>query len=204
MRISNTIALAAATLAVAAVPATALASSASDHSDAQKQCAAELKAMGKATFDKTFGTNRNEKNAFGKCVSHRQKQDSSDMSTATKNAAQTCKTQENDPNFAAQHSGKTFAQFYGKNKNDKNAFGKCVSMTAQADAAATETAQVKAEEKAAKSCRAAQEKDPKAFKAKWGQNHNDANAFGKCVETTAKSSGSSSGSGGIGTGAGGY
>lgn len=202
MRISTRIAVGAATLAVAAVPTTALASNTSDHSDAQKQCRAELKAMGKTTFDKSFGTDRNDKNAFGNCVSHRQKQDTADVSKATKNAAQTCKTQENDPNFAAQHSGKTFAQFYGTNKNDKNAFGKCVSMIAQAAAAGTETAQVKAEENAAKSCRAAQEKDPKAFKTKWGTNHNGANAFGKCVASTAKSS--SSGSGGNGTGVGGY
>src|SRR5947209_7497495 len=113
MKISNTIALAAATLAVGAVPATALASSASDHSDAQKQCRAELKAMGKTTFGKTYGTNKNDKNAFGKCVSHREKQNSADVSKATKNAAQTCKAQKSDPNFAAQHSGKTFSQFYG-------------------------------------------------------------------------------------------
>jgi hypothetical protein len=134
------------------------------------------------------------------CVSHRQKQDSADVSSATKNAAQTCKAQENDPNFAAQHSGKTFAQFYGTNKNDKNAFGKCVSMTAQAAAATTEGAQVKAEENAAKTCRAAEKKDPKGFKTKWGSNHNGANAFGKCVASTAKGSGS----GGNGTGTGGY
>jgi hypothetical protein len=199
MRISNTIALAAATLAVVAVPTTALASNTPDHSDAQKQCRAELKAMGKTTFDKTYGT---DKSAFGKCVSHRQEQDTADVSKATKNAAQTCKAQENDPNFAAKNGGKTFAQFYGTNKNGKNAFGKCVSMTAQAAAAKTEASQVKAEENAAKTCRAAQQKDAKAFKTKWGTNHNGANAFGKCVSTTAKGSGSSSG--GIGTGAGGY
>ena len=31
----------------------------------------------------------------------------------------------------ATHDGKTFEQFYGKNKNGKNAYGKCVSTKAK-------------------------------------------------------------------------
>ncbi len=34
--------------------------------------------------------------------------------------------------FAALHSGKSFADFYGTNGNKKNAFGKCVSKLAKA------------------------------------------------------------------------
>jgi hypothetical protein len=211
MKITKTIALAAATMAVAAVPATALASSASDHSQAQKQCRSEQKSMGKATFDKTFGTSSNDKSAFGKCVSHNQKQDSSDESTAQKNAAKTCKAQQNDPKFADSHGGKTFDQFYGTNKNGKNAFGKCVSQTAKAAASKMEAKQVKAEENAAKTCKT-QASDPKfaanhggqTFAQFYGKNKNDKNAFGKCVSQNAKANGSNSGSGGNGSAPGGY
>jgi len=34
--------------------------------------------------------------------------------------------------FAAAHGGKSFTDFYGTNKNKKNAFGKCVSGKAKA------------------------------------------------------------------------
>jgi len=49
-----------------------------------------------------------------------------------KNAAkQQCKAERADPGFAAAHQGKTFEQFYGTNKNGKNAHGKCVSNKAK-------------------------------------------------------------------------
>jgi hypothetical protein len=38
-----------------------------------------------------------------------------------------CAAERSDPGFAAGHDGKTFDEFYGTNKNLKNAFGKCVS-----------------------------------------------------------------------------
>jgi hypothetical protein len=44
-----------------------------------------------------------------------------------KNAAKACAAERSDPGFAASHDGETFEQFYGTNKNGKNAFGKCVS-----------------------------------------------------------------------------
>lgn len=183
MRISTRIAVGAATLAVAAVPTTALASNTSDHSDAQKQCRAELKAMGKTTFDKSFGTDRNDKNAFGNCVSHRQKQDTADVSKATKNAAQTCKTQENDPNFAAQHSGKTFAQFYGTGKNGHDAFARCVSTIARANRQAEQQGRLNP----ARTCRALRTQlTSSVFDQTYGKNASDRNAFGKCVSQTAK------------------
>jgi hypothetical protein len=87
--------------------------------NAAKECQAE-KAKGK--------------NAFGKCVSAKAREqkaadDSEDAQEVQefKNAAKQCQAESADPNFASTHDGKTFEQFYGTNKNGRNAFGKCVS-----------------------------------------------------------------------------
>ena len=46
-------------------------------------------------------------------------------------AAQQCRIEQNDPNFAATHDGKTFEQFYGTG-NLKNAYSRCLSIKAKA------------------------------------------------------------------------
>jgi hypothetical protein len=110
-------------LAMMVTPASAMAGTAK--SDAQKQCRAERTAMGTQTFRDTYGTNKNKKNAFGKCVSHRTKQNEATEKTAKKNAAKDCKAER-----AADPAA--FQAKYGKNGNKKNAFGKCVSQNAKA------------------------------------------------------------------------
>src|SRR6266542_3688389 len=55
------------------------------------------------------------------------------------NPAQQCRAEQADAAFAAGHGGKTFAQFYGTNGNQQNAFGKCVSTKAQAQSTNTST-----------------------------------------------------------------
>jgi hypothetical protein len=149
----------------------------SPENSASAACKAERKAMGEATFKATYGTNRNKSNAFGKCVSKRTRSEQANAS----NAAKQCKAERADPNFAANHGGKTFAQFYGANKNGENAYGKCVS----AKAKAASEAQTRANVNAAKKCKADRKADPAAFAAKWGTRRN---AFGKCVSATAKAS----------------
>lgn len=153
--------------------------------------------MGDAAFAQTYGTNKNRRNAFGKCVSHRAAQDTTDQRTAQQNAPQTCRAEQADPNFAANHNGESFDQYYGTNGN--NAFGMCVSGLARSQAGQSETDQVNAEDNAAKQCRAEEHADPSAFKDKYGTNPNKSNAFGKCVSSKAKaqenSGGSDSGSG---------
>lgn len=131
--------------------------------------------MGATLFKTTYGTNKNGSNAHGKCVSKRTRSESANQS----NAAKDCKAEQADPNFAANHGGKTFEQFYGTNKNGNNAYGKCVSSKAKAETAADTKANVNA----AKSCKAARKADAAAFAAKWGTKRN---AFGKCVSATAK------------------
>jgi hypothetical protein len=107
---------------------------------AAKQCKAERSdpnfaaAHDGKTFQQFYGTNANGKNAYGKCVSAkaREQKDAADAEdkqdvAAFKNAAKECAAERSDPNFAAGHDGKTFEEFYGTNKNKRNAFGKCVS-----------------------------------------------------------------------------
>lgn len=106
-------------------------------SDAFKNAAKECKAErddpafpeshdGKS-FTEFYGTNGNKKNAFGKCVSGKAKSKLRQDREDTVNAAQACKAEQQDPAFADSHDGKSFSEFYGTNKNGKNAYGKCVS-----------------------------------------------------------------------------
>ncbi len=128
--------------------------------------------LGKALFAKTYGKNANDKNAFGKCVSSTAKsQVGNEVS-----ASSSCKSQQSDSTFAVNHGGKTFQQYYGTNSDGSNAFGKCVSSTAQA----ASKAQGKAVVNAARSCQSEQKSDPAAFQKKYG-------TFGKCVSSKEKS-----------------
>ena len=177
----------AAVLAVAIVPAVASAAdpSPSDFKNAAKYCKA-LKAASGSSFASMFGT---KKNAYGKCVSSTAKKeaakDEKQEDTAKTNAAKECKAERDDAGFADAHGGKTFEQFYGTNKNGKNAYGKCVSTKAKqkkADADAKDKAKQKDLVNAAKQCKAAKKDDPDAFADAYGSKRN---AFGKCVSRTA-------------------
>jgi hypothetical protein len=104
----------------------------SAHTNAAKECKAERTADPVA-FANTYGTNGNKRNAFGKCVSKKAKAkeaaaDEQDQQEATefKNAAKECDS-ERDADSAA------FAEKYGTNENNRNAFGKCVSSKASED-----------------------------------------------------------------------
>jgi hypothetical protein len=172
------IAILSAFVAVAlAAAAAAQTTTPSPESSASAACKAERAAMGQATFKATYGTNSSKSNALGKCVSKRTRSEQANAS----NAAKQCKAERADANFAASHGGKTFAQFYGTNKNGENAYGKCVS----AKAKAASDAQTKADVNAARKCKADRKADPAAFATKWGTRRN---AFGKCVSATAKAS----------------
>jgi hypothetical protein len=172
-------------------------SSSSARSQAQKQCRQERTKMGEATFEKTYGTNKNGKNAFGKCVSHRTNQDQTAQQSAQTNAAKTCRSEQNDSSFSSSHNGETFDQFYGSG-NGHNAFGKCVSSHARSQSQQSESSEVKAEDNAARQCRQEQSADPAAFKDKYGTNANKSNAFGKCVSQKAHQQEQQSGSGSSG------
>ena len=153
------------------LPGVALAAGSSANSAAQKQCRTEQLKMGAVTFKATYGSN-----AFGKCVSHRTAQNTSDQNSAQTSAEKQCRTQQNSPTGG-------FATEWG---TEPNAFGKCVSTTAKMMSDKAEATQVSDEDNAAKQCRSEQSRDAAAFKTKYGTNANDSNAFGKCVSQKAK------------------
>ena len=129
----------------------------------------------------SYGTVQSKRrNAMGRCVSmwaH-----ASHQSRISARAA--CSAEQADPNFAANHSGTSFADFYGTGPNHKNAFGKCVSSKAKVSL----DQQQSATQNAARSCKAERSSmEGPAFRAKYGKNANDRNAFGKCVSQLAKS-----------------
>jgi hypothetical protein len=102
--------------------------------NAAKACKAERKSSGVGAFGKKYGTNHNLRNAFGKCVSGKSKDDKDekdekdeddDQGEKSVSAANACKAER-----AA--GAEAFAKKYGTNHNLKNAFGKCVSGTAKA------------------------------------------------------------------------
>jgi hypothetical protein len=103
-------------------------------SNASRDCRAERKQIGKQAFAQKYGSNKNKRNAFGKCVSGKTKPALAADRQETVNAANACRAEREDPEFATGHDGKTFDEFYGTNKNGHNAFGKCVSGKAHATA----------------------------------------------------------------------
>jgi hypothetical protein len=164
--------------AAAVLPAAALADPAesADKANGARACQALKTSLGDALFKTTYGTNADRSNAMGKCVSAW-----TQTAHQKRHAAETaCAAEQADPNFAASHGGKTFAQFYGVGKKGANAMQRCV----QAKLRAALTAQQHATTRAAKTCKAQRAANPAAFTATYGTG---ANAFGKCVSKLAKS-----------------
>ena len=156
-----------AAVALLAVPSTALAHNGkptqADKTNAARTCKALRTEMGVATFRTTYGTNVNDRNAFGKCVSQMAREEHADRH----NAAQECRAErEADP--------AAFKAKYGTNANKSNAFGKCVSGKQRAERAEDREQILNA----AKLCKAERAADPEAFKTKYGTNRNKSNAFG--------------------------
>lgn len=97
---------------------------------AEKLCRAERGTTDatKTAFADKYGTNKNKKNAFGKCVSKttaaQKRQDDTAAEDATEvKAAKACSTERG----TTAETLAAFTQKYGTNKNKSNAFGKCVS-----------------------------------------------------------------------------
>ncbi len=97
---------------------------------ARSQCAAERSdanfaaAHGGKTFQQFYGTGPRGANAFGRCVSLKAKSASGEERQDTLNAARQCKAERSSLGVEA------FRVKYGRNDNDRNAFGKCVSKLA--------------------------------------------------------------------------
>jgi len=169
-------------LAALVVPAVSFAVAAptgQDRENASRTCKALRASLGDAIFKQTYGTVQSDRrNAFGKCVSQWARSEK-----LNRQAAQTaCEAEKADPNFAATHGGKSFDQFYGNGPNFANALKRCISLKTRAAAAEAKSDTVNA----AKQCKAERALGAPAFRAKYGKNSNDRNAFGKCVSTLAK------------------
>jgi hypothetical protein len=159
--------------AAALAPAAALASpvNGTDRANAARACKALQASLGEATFRETYGTNANRSNAFGVCVSRTARAERDNRVSAQR----ACAAERSDPNFAAEHDGKTFAQFYGTGRAGANAFGRCVSSKASA-ASAKDRRDV---QNAARRCQAERRTlGAASFRARHGGR---ANAFGVCV-----------------------
>jgi hypothetical protein len=170
-----------AALATLVVPAAfAEAPTGQDRENAARACRALRAQMGVELFRLSYGTAQsNRKNAFGKCVSQWSRAERQNRI----NAREACNVEQADPNFAASHDGKSFDEFYGTGPKHRNAFGKCVS--SKAKSASSESRQDTMN--AAKQCKAERaELGAGEFRAKYGRNANDRNAFGKCVSALAK------------------
>jgi hypothetical protein len=141
-------------------------------------CKAELARLGEANFRSLYAPGGSGANAMGKCVSKHARAAAANRT----NAAKACKAEMAMPEaqFRATHGDKSFAEFYGKNRNDRNAYGKCVSSKAQTAGAQQEATLMKA----AKACKAERAADRAAFTAKYGGKA--ASAFGKCVSSKNK------------------
>ena len=136
-----------------------------DQKNAAKECKALRKASGDDNFRAMFGGG---KNAYGKCVSQRARENGKQRTATQTNAAKACKA-ERDADRQA------FGQKY------KN-LGQCVSQKAREQQAQEQQAD-ETERNAARKCKAQRGNDAAGFAQQWGTRRN---AFGKCVSATVR------------------
>jgi hypothetical protein len=96
--------------------------------NAAKQCKAERAEIGAQAFADKYGTNKNDKNAHGKCVSATAKAKKAEMDAADEQAATEFKNAAKACDAERQSLGEeAFTEKHGANENGRNAFGRCVS-----------------------------------------------------------------------------
>jgi hypothetical protein len=96
--------------------------------NAAKECKAERATVGSQAFAEKYGTNKNGRNAHGKCVSAKAKakkagMDAEDDQAAAefRNAAKECDSER------TRMGEQAFGEKYGRSGTLRNAFGRCVS-----------------------------------------------------------------------------
>jgi hypothetical protein len=159
-------------VAAALAPVAASAGTSPNATSARSDCATLRATMGATAFSQAYAT-------FGACVS-RYAPIEQQVNTS---ANATCTAQQADPNFAATHGGKTFAQYYGAGKKEHDAFARCLSTVAKANRLAEQQGRMNP----ARTCRALRTQlTASVFNQTYGKNAHDRNAFGKCVSATAR------------------
>ncbi|MBA2630364.1 MAG: hypothetical protein H0U84_05005 [Thermoleophilaceae bacterium] len=177
--------IAGAAMALLVCPAGAPAKPTSDRAQASKECKAERghHPATREAFAAKYGTGSG-KNAFGRCVSKKTREEAAERRKARSSASRACRAERHEMGSEA------FTDKYGTGKRGKNAFGKCVSAksrktTAEQDQQDQE--QAEATKNAAKECAAERDSlGEDAFGEKYGTNKNGKNAFGKCVSGKAR------------------
>jgi hypothetical protein len=176
-----------ATLAALVAPLTGVASakvSKADKREAHKECRA-LRGDTDASREAFKVLYRN----FGACVSQKAHEAKAERKKAKRNAARDCRDERSaDP--------AAFKEKYGTNGNKSNAFGKCVSQKAKAKREQQDEDDAQEAEdqtNAAQECATERSADRKAFEEKYGTNHNQKNAFGKCVSQKVHEAGDDGG-----------
>jgi hypothetical protein len=134
---------------------------------AKAACQSEKAQMGAKTFKAVYAAGT-VSGATKACVAKRD----GGAGTDVKNAAKTCKAER-----AADPAA--FASKWGTNKNDRNAYGKCVSATARGAVKQDTDARVNA----ARTCKKLKTEQKAAFEQAYGTK---SNALGKCVSKTAR------------------
>jgi hypothetical protein len=156
-----------------ALPAGAMAGpTETDRKNAAKECRAEQGTTDatKQAFADKYGTNANDANAFGKCVSTRARDEEAERKAARKAAKRACQP---------------------RKRGKGHAYGRCVKRKQKAferKADREDRREIKSEQNASRTCseERAQMGDD-AFAEKYGKNRNKRNAFGKCVSEKARS-----------------
>ena len=174
-------------LTALALPALVVANPTStDSRNAAKECKAErgTAAATREAFALKYGTNHHRRNALGKCVSGKSREEESQREHAADKAVKQCKAERDSLGVQA------FQEKYGTSKNKHNAFGKCVSQRAKENKEAADEKdrqRAAAFRSAAKKCAAERKLGRSEFADKYGTNRNKRNAFGKCVSKLARS-----------------
>jgi hypothetical protein len=96
------------------------------HASAVDKCRAERDAD-EAAFTEKYGAGKSGKHAFDRCVSKQSKELADEKQDDIVAAAKSCRSER------AENRGK-FADKWGTNKNNRNAFGRCVSHEAASNA----------------------------------------------------------------------
>jgi len=138
---------------------------------ASELCKQQRRTIGMAAFRALYAPAGTPKAAMDACLASQK----SIIGIAAKNAAMDCKAEQAQDATA-------FAAKYGKNENDKNALGKCVSAKTKESVEQQQQGTLNA----AKKCKAERSQGAEAFASKYGTNKNKRNAFGKCVSKLAK------------------
>jgi hypothetical protein len=96
--------------------------------NAAKECKAERARVGSQAFAEKYGTNKNGKNAHGKCVSATAKAKKAEMDAKDDEAAAEFRNAAKECDAERTRTGEqAFGEKYGRNGTRRNAFGRCVS-----------------------------------------------------------------------------